>query len=145
METKNNNTAQFTLEYLTLLKTDYNREVRIMIPPENKDKVVHETEVDIKISNINDKRFAVILKVNYRVKYQESTIVTIAVDYAGNFLIDGEATAQQVDTFANINAPAIIFPFVRETIASLTAKGMLGAILVQPVNFVKLYQEHKAK
>jgi preprotein translocase subunit SecB len=41
------------------------------------------------------------------------------------------------EQFININAPAIIFPFIREHIASLALKGGLGTILLPPINFVK--------
>lgn len=40
------------------------------------------------------------------------------------------------DTFLNVNAPAIIFPFVREHISSLALKSGVGNVLLPPINFV---------
>jgi preprotein translocase subunit SecB len=42
-----------------------------------------------------------------------------------------------LENFANINAPAIIYPFIREHIASLTTKAKMPYIL-PPFNFVEL-------
>jgi preprotein translocase subunit SecB len=36
--------------------------------------------------------------------------------------------------FSEINGPAILFPFVREAISSVTAKSPVGAVLLPPVN-----------
>ena len=47
-----------------------------------------------------------------------------------------------LDDFANINAPAIIYPFVREHIASLTTKAKTPYIL-PPFNFVELAKNRK--
>jgi preprotein translocase subunit SecB len=42
------------------------------------------------------------------------------------------------DSFLKINAPAIIFPFIREHFATLTMKSGLPPVLINPVNFVQL-------
>ncbi len=43
-----------------------------------------------------------------------------------------------LENFANINAPAIIYPFVREHLATLTAKAGVSTVMLMPVNFVAL-------
>ncbi len=45
------------------------------------------------------------------------------------------------EQFVNVNAPAIIFPFIREHLSSLSSKAGLNPILLQPVNFVKMAQD----
>jgi len=50
-----------------------------------------------------------------------------------------------LDDFANINAPAIIFPFIREHLASMSMKSRIPPILLDPVNFIKLYKDAKKK
>lgn len=47
-----------------------------------------------------------------------------------------------LEDFANINAPAIVYPFVREHIASLTTKSKTPYIL-PPFNFVELAKNRK--
>lgn len=42
-----------------------------------------------------------------------------------------------IEVFTNVNAPAIIFPFLREHLASISMKAGIQPIMLQPVNFVK--------
>ncbi|GAB4130821.1 MAG: hypothetical protein OHK0045_17840 [Raineya sp.] len=48
-----------------------------------------------------------------------------------------------IEDFAKINAPAIIFPFVREHLASVSMKAGINAILLPPINFVKMSEKTK--
>jgi preprotein translocase subunit SecB len=41
------------------------------------------------------------------------------------------------EQFTNVNGPAIIFPFIREHIASLALKAGIGTVLLPPLNFTK--------
>ncbi len=43
--------------------------------------------------------------------------------------------------YANINCPAIIFPYIRETIADLTRRAGFQPLHVTPVNFVELAKQ----
>lgn len=46
-------------------------------------------------------------------------------------------TQLNADTFGQVNGPAILYPFVREQLASLTMKANIPPILLAPINFVK--------
>ena len=43
-----------------------------------------------------------------------------------------------IDYFAKVNAPAILFPFIREHFATISSKSNIGRILLPPVNFVEM-------
>lgn len=45
------------------------------------------------------------------------------------------------NNFGQINGPAIIFPFIREHIASISLKAGINPIILPIVNFVKLAEE----
>ncbi|MET7253563.1 protein-export chaperone SecB [Dyadobacter fermentans] len=69
--------------------------------------------------------------------------VTARMDGIFDFNLDGAGPAE--DYLANVNAPAIIYPFIREHIASLTAKAGVDALLIPPFNFVDHYQRLREK
>lgn len=51
-----------------------------------------------------------------------------------------------VQRFGRINCAAIIFPFIRESVAELSRKaGMNPPILLPPVNFQKIYEDEQKK
>lgn len=56
-----------------------------------------------------------------------------------------DKTSVKVEDFAKVNAPAIIFPFVREHLANLSLRAGIPPILLPPVNFVRLSNESKNK
>lgn len=67
--------------------------------------------------------------------------VEIEVEIVGVFSrVDSEENLS-MDYFSNVNAPAMIFPFLRQHIAHLTSLAALETILVPPVNFVKIYHD----
>lgn len=132
---------QMILEDLILISTAFERVAQIQATDNS--KIKHETSVEVSSSENGSERFAVYLEVDHIVKYDTENIVSAKVVYSGTFRKLGENTKEELDNFLNINAPAIIFPFVREVVASLTSKAMVGAILLQPVNFVKLYNKKK--
>lgn len=52
----------------------------------------------------------------------------------------GEHQSLPLLDFVHDNAPALLVPFVREAIASLTSRGLHGALLLPPVNMVAVMQ-----
>ena len=50
-------------------------------------------------------------------------------------------TKQLLAQFATINCPAIIFPYIRETIADLTRRAGFEPLHLKPVNFVELAKQ----
>jgi preprotein translocase subunit SecB len=62
----------------------------------------------------------------------------------GVFICDSDAIIP-IDQFAKANGPAIMFPFLREHLASITLKAGISPILLPSVNFIRLSEENKAK
>ncbi|WP_294822661.1 protein-export chaperone SecB, partial [uncultured Flavobacterium sp.] len=58
------------------------------------------------------------------------------VKYVGVFEIGSEVELP-VEKFIQANGPAILFPFLREHIASMSLKANISPILLPPINFLK--------
>lgn len=65
------------------------------------------------------------------------------VEGAGLFKFDTPPKSKILDTFSNINCPAIIFPYVRETIADITRRAGFPSLHLNPINFVELDRERR--
>lgn len=81
------------------------------------------------------------LNVQVTVKSEEQTIYLVEVKQAGLFLIKGFDDAPKAHMMGTY-CPNILFPFAREEIAALVAKGGFPQLLLEPVNFDALYQQH---
>jgi preprotein translocase subunit SecB len=66
------------------------------------------------------------------------------IKMAANFEIIGQPELE-TEKFGAVNAPSIIFPFLREHFASLTAKAGVNTVLLPPVNFVALHEAGQNK
>lgn len=62
----------------------------------------------------------------------------LTVEGFGVFTFDGEPDKHILKNISSINAPAIIFPYIRETIADITRRAGFPPLHLPPVNFVNL-------
>ena len=108
-------------------------------------KIKEESFVNVYFSDLTLDTFGVYLDISFKTIHQDQLLVDLKVIQCGNFNKVGKPTEDELMSFVNVNAPAIIFPFTREIVASLTTKSLLGSILLQPVNFVQLYNDRKQK
>lgn len=96
-------------------------------------------DMNTKVSRVNQKTFEVVLALTLTVKNGGETAYLCEVQQAGLFLIE-EATEEQRKKLLSCDAPAMLFPYVREMIGSLVSKGGFPTLLLAPVDFDVLYQ-----
>lgn len=64
----------------------------------------------------------------------------LMVEYAGIFLFENVLSdPADITCIAEMNCASILFPFAREAVAEITRRAGIGPMLLQPVNFVELY------
>lgn len=63
----------------------------------------------------------------------------------GLFSFDKTPKQQELDQFATINCPAILFPFLREAVADITRRAGLAPVHHPPINFVEVGMKKKGK
>jgi preprotein translocase subunit SecB len=61
----------------------------------------------------------------------------------GVFSVEGDASNMPLKEFAENNAAALIFPYLREHISSVTSKAGLQPVLLPPTNIMALVQQNK--
>lgn len=64
----------------------------------------------------------------------------IQVEVVGNFSIEN-GTDEQLGAFCRINAPTILFPYVRELVSRISADGRYGPIRLNPTNVAAILKE----
>lgn len=62
----------------------------------------------------------------------------LTVEAVGVFTFDGEPDQKTLNNVSSINAPAIIFPYIRETVADITRRAGFQPLHLPPVNFQNL-------
>jgi len=99
--------------------------------------------IDIEPINLDENIFNIALNVTFfsTSASSEEHEVDFFIKMIGLFEKIGDHSEIPNDYFVNVNAPAIIFPFVREHVSSITAKAGIDAVLLPPFNFVDNYQK----
>jgi len=67
------------------------------------------------------------------------------VEVGGLFKFKETPDPNILETFSTINCPAIIFPYIRETIADITRRAGFPPLHIGPVNFIELAKRNKEK
>ena len=86
--------------------------------------------------------YEVALKMTAVAKSGETTLFVCELDYCGLFQLQNAQQAQ-IEPLLLIECPRLLFPFARRIIADVTREGGFPPLMIDPVDFVALYQSQK--
>ena len=84
--------------------------------------------------------FEVVLTVTIEARQEDKVAFLVELQQAGVFQVAGFNEQERAQILA-IVCPQNLFPFAREAVANLTSKGGFPPLLLQPINFERLYQQ----
>lgn len=125
--------GSYKIENILLTSLNFSRKDVIDFKKEIKNKINLTTEIG---AHSNDDQIIVSVILSVNSVQNEDEIFTIRIKMTGIFLKEGIPVLPE-DVFKNINAPAIIYPFIREQVAITCLKSGLGNVFLPPVNFVE--------
>jgi len=123
----------YKVESVFLMESLFSREVDIDV------KDIHDITNEIDITPVAhettpDNKFAVTLHIIYKGLQNQKQICNASIKMIGVFEKYGEPVLSD-DKFKAINAPAIIYPFIREHLYNLCLKAGIANVLLPTVNF----------
>ena len=98
-------------------------------------------DIENSMNALGKDSYEVIIAVTVTVRFNDKTVYLIEVHQAGIFHITGFPEDILKRTLATI-CPNILFPFAREVVSDLVTRGGFPQLLLAPVNFDALYQQH---
>jgi preprotein translocase subunit SecB len=126
--------SSFHLKGIFLTNLSFERIPEVIFDEEGKPET--EIKVDNRYNDAN-KQLMSKVTVNVRSIRAQTKQYLIEVSIVGIFEFSEQLDIKLKD-FASINAPAIVFPFIREQIVSISLKAGLRPILIPVVNFAKI-------
>ena len=93
------------------------------------------------VQSLDNSLYEVALTITVTVKCGESTAYLIEVCQAGIYSLAG-FTDEEMGPMVGSFCPNILFPYAREVVSDLVAKGGFPQLLLAPVNFDALYAQH---
>lgn len=131
-----NKLDKFTIQECKLLSANF--DVKKTFPPGAQVRVTITHTIE-HTYNDPDNTLNVVMSLNVAC---EEILMNISIRYGGIFKFDKKPEPKEhLDKTAEITCAAIIFPFAREIIANLTRQAGFPPLLVDPVNFVELYND----
>ncbi len=93
------------------------------------------------VENLENSMYEVSLSVTVTVKIADNTAYLVEIKQAGIFTIAG-FTEQEMGPMLGSFCPNVLFPYAREAVSDLVAKGGFPQLILAPVNFDALYMQH---
>jgi len=85
--------------------------------------------------------YEVALTVTITVKSEDKTAYLVEINQAGIFTLIGFSD-EELSPMLGSFCPNILFPYAREAVSDLVAKGGFPQLILAPVNFDALYAQH---
>lgn len=92
-------------------------------------------------TQLADNVHEVVVNVTATVRSGEDTVFLVEVQQAGLFHIEG-VPADQMGWVLGVTCPNVLFPYARQVVSDATVAGGFPPLLLAPVNFEALYQQH---
>lgn len=112
----------------------------------------YDTTIQIRYGVVENKHFAVEFEYLFEIFSKEnntehqisySSIHVAQFDLEEDIDVEDEINKEKIKRFANINAAAMIYPFIRENAASISAKAGMSPIMIPVSNFIERYEKIK--
>ena len=104
-----------------------------------------DIQVTSSLATLNPEQHQVLLSVTVTARLEQDVAFLAEVHQAGLFLIRGVSDEGERRRVLGTECLTILYPFVREAVADLVQRGGFPPLLLQPIDFAALYQEHLRK
>lgn len=104
-----------------------------------------QPKIDLNLNNkhseVGEDMYEAVLSITATITHEEQTAFLVEVHQAGLFAIAG-FNDQDKKYLLGSQCMNILLPYARETISDLTTRGGFPPLILAPVNFDALYQQH---
>lgn len=100
--------------------------------------------VNVLANPMSDTDIEVVLQLQGKAENSGRVMFHIELDFAGMFRIQN-VPQEQVQPLVLIECPRLLFPFAREIIATSVRNGGFPPLMLDPIDFVALYQQRMAQ
>ncbi len=87
--------------------------------------------------------YAVEITMTAKAERDKTVLFNVELAYGGVFRVKNVPEAQ-MPLLLMVEGPRLIFPFARQVLASVTQQGGFAPLMIEPVDFLRLYQQNVA-
>jgi len=101
-------------------------------------------QINVIVQQLAETDYEVALKLEGKAERAGSVLFAFELTFAGVFRVQN-LPAETLQPLVMIECPRLLFPFAREIVANAVRNGGFPPLLLDPVDFVALYQQRAAK
>jgi preprotein translocase subunit SecB len=102
-----------------------------------------EVAVDVNARSLGENRYEVELSCSATARRDGAIVYVCEANYAGLFQIEN-VPQERMEPVLLVDAPYMLFPFVRQVVAQSTRDGGFLPLLLEPLDFMGMYQQQRA-
>lgn len=99
-----------------------------------------QQELNVQMERLEGDRYEVVLLITITATIEERTAFLVEVKQAGLFHITG-LDSPQLSQVINSHCPQILFPYAREAIDGVLARGAFAPLMLPPINFDAVFAQ----
>ncbi len=99
-------------------------------------------EVNVGTGMMGENLYESAIQFNAQAVSAQGVIYDLELVYAGLFHIEN-LPQEALEPFLLINAPSLLFPFLRRLVADITREGGFPPLLLDPIDFASLYMQRQ--
>ncbi|MGV8998606.1 MAG: protein-export chaperone SecB [Parvibaculaceae bacterium] len=103
-----------------------------------------DVRVDVGVARFSDTDYEVKLSIGIDAKAKQGIMFVVELEYCGLFRL-ANIPADSIEPMLLIECPRQIFPFARRVIADVSRDGGFPPLMIDPIDFVGLYQQRQAE
>lgn len=117
----------------------------VYITPQKAEPKV-ELNLNLQHKQVDEHHYEVSLQVTAKVvaKDEDKVMFIIEIEHAAVFLLKN-IPAEHIEMVLGVDCPTLLFPFTRQIVSQTSLDGGFAPFLMEPVNFMALFQNAKAK
>ena len=102
-----------------------------------------QVKVDVKARSLGGNHYEAALHINASGKSNGASVFVVELVYAGLFALEN-IPSERLETVCLVECPQLLFPFARRVIADATRDGGFPPLLLNPIDFGRLYRERQS-
>jgi preprotein translocase subunit SecB len=101
-----------------------------------------DMQLKAQTETINEEVYEVVVTATVTTKIGEKVMFLIEVKQAGIFRLSN-LPSEDMEPVLAVMCPNILFPYLREVVSNTAVRAGFAPVLLNPVNFDMIYQQHK--
>ncbi|HEY9013396.1 MAG TPA: protein-export chaperone SecB [Devosia sp.] len=100
--------------------------------------------ISVGVKKQADEIYAVEITLTAKAEREKTVLFNVELVYGGVFRVKN-VPEQQLPLLLMVEGPRLIFPFARQVLANITQQGGFAPLMIEPVDFMRLYQQNLAQ